>query len=107
MGAATFDVRVGLSHTAGQITHHIAADEDVERDHVAATLEGNAEIADCRRGAQIVPLLLRDLRTPRFVSLQGNGRVRRVGCGPSPPPHQTVRADFPHTAFAEAVHSEV
>ncbi len=25
---------------------------------------------------------------------------------PRPPPRQTVRADFPHTAFAETVHAE-
>ena len=27
-------------------------------------------------------------------------RVERVGFWPSPPPHQTVRTDFPYTAFA-------
>ena len=31
-GAATLDTRVGFSYTTGQITHHIAADVDVERD---------------------------------------------------------------------------
>ena len=33
-GGATFDERVGLSHTTGQITHHIAPDVDTERDHL-------------------------------------------------------------------------
>jgi hypothetical protein len=37
-GSATYDERVGLSHTTGQITHHIAADVDAERDHLAAAL---------------------------------------------------------------------
>jgi hypothetical protein len=32
VGGATFDRGVGLSHTTGQITHHIAADIDTERD---------------------------------------------------------------------------
>jgi len=32
IGAATFDTKVGLSHTAVQITHHIAADVDAERE---------------------------------------------------------------------------
>jgi len=32
IGAATFDTRVGLSHTTGQITHHISPDVDHERD---------------------------------------------------------------------------
>jgi len=30
-GAATFDERVGLSHTTGQVTHHIGPDVDAER----------------------------------------------------------------------------
>jgi hypothetical protein len=32
VGSATYDRRVGLSHTTGQITHHIASDIDAERD---------------------------------------------------------------------------
>ena len=31
-GAATYDTRAGLSHTTGQITHHIGPDVDAERD---------------------------------------------------------------------------
>ena len=31
IGAATFDERVGFSHTTGQITHHISPDVDTER----------------------------------------------------------------------------
>jgi len=34
MGAATLDVRVGLSHTTGEITHHIGPDVDLERDKI-------------------------------------------------------------------------
>jgi hypothetical protein len=44
LGAATFDRGVGLSGLTGQITHHIAADVDVERDRV---------IDDLRRTGQI------------------------------------------------------
>lgn len=40
-----------------------------------------------------------------------DGRVERVSFWPSPPPHQTVRTDFPYTAFAvpssEAVTKEI
>jgi hypothetical protein len=32
IGAATYDMRVGFSHTTGQITHHIAPEVDAERD---------------------------------------------------------------------------
>jgi hypothetical protein len=38
-GAATFDKGVGLSHTTGQVTHHIAADIDAERDRLIAELQ--------------------------------------------------------------------
>jgi hypothetical protein len=37
-GAATFDERVGLSHTTGQITHHIGPDVDAERDRIMQEL---------------------------------------------------------------------
>ncbi|MBX3433254.1 MAG: LssY C-terminal domain-containing protein [Pirellulales bacterium] len=46
IGAASFDERVGLSHTTGQITHHIAADVDAERDHLFATLRAAQLLAD-------------------------------------------------------------
>jgi hypothetical protein len=46
IGAASYDERVGLSLTTGQITHHIAADVDQERDHVFATLETTKDLAE-------------------------------------------------------------
>jgi hypothetical protein len=39
IGSASYDKHVGLSRTTGQVTHHIAADVDAEREHVLATLE--------------------------------------------------------------------
>ena len=39
MGSATFDERVGFSHTTGGITHHIAPDVDAERDNLFHNLE--------------------------------------------------------------------
>ena len=38
-GAITFDERVGLSHTTGQVTHHIGPDLDAERDRLMAGLQ--------------------------------------------------------------------
>jgi hypothetical protein len=38
-GAATFDERVGLSHTTGQVTHHIGSDVDAERDRIMKELQ--------------------------------------------------------------------
>ena len=43
-GAVTFDRSVGFSHTTGQITHHIAADLDSERDHLIDDLQGVGRI---------------------------------------------------------------
>ena len=39
LGAVTFDRGVGLSHTTGQVTHHIDADIDRERDGLEADLQ--------------------------------------------------------------------
>jgi hypothetical protein len=38
MGSASYDKRVGLSYTTGQITHHIDGDVDTERNHLFETL---------------------------------------------------------------------
>ncbi|HYT87619.1 MAG TPA: LssY C-terminal domain-containing protein [Gemmataceae bacterium] len=46
IGAATFDTRVGLSHTTGQITHHIAADVDSERDKILADVREAGEVTE-------------------------------------------------------------
>ena len=39
IGSATFDERVGLSDTTGQVTHHIGPDVDAERDRIMSGLE--------------------------------------------------------------------
>jgi hypothetical protein len=45
IGSATFDVRVGLSHDTGQITHHIAPDIDAQRDELIADLVAAGRVA--------------------------------------------------------------
>ena len=57
LGAATFDRGVGLSHRTGQITHHIAADIDVERDHVIDDLAAAGQVDVEYRVAGIGPTL--------------------------------------------------
>src|SRR5262249_25703954 len=42
-GAATFDERVGLSHTTGQVTHHIGPDVDAERDKILSELKSASQ----------------------------------------------------------------
>ncbi len=45
-GSATYDERVGLSHTTGEVTHHIAPDIDTERDHLMRDLERTGDVAE-------------------------------------------------------------
>jgi hypothetical protein len=44
-GAATYDERVGLSYTTGQVTHHIGPDVDAERDLIARQLAQRGVVA--------------------------------------------------------------
>ncbi|MEI8379055.1 MAG: LssY C-terminal domain-containing protein [Planctomycetota bacterium] len=44
VGAATYDEKVGFSHTTGQITHHIGPDVDAERDKILADLTSAARL---------------------------------------------------------------
>ena len=38
IGSATFDIRVGVSYTTGEVTHHIGPDVDAERDRISSEL---------------------------------------------------------------------
>jgi len=46
IGAASYDERVGLSRTTGQVTHHIAPDVDAERDRLIADLEATGKLSE-------------------------------------------------------------
>jgi hypothetical protein len=48
IGAATFDSTVGLSHTTGQVTHHIAPDVDAERDRIAQELKAKGAVENVK-----------------------------------------------------------
>jgi hypothetical protein len=45
-GSVTYDERVGLSHTTGQITHRVGPNVDAERDHLFADLEKTGDLTD-------------------------------------------------------------
>lgn len=47
-GSATYDERVGLSHTTGEITHHIDGNIDAERDHIIETLRKTDLLSEVR-----------------------------------------------------------
>lgn len=46
IGSAAFDRGIGLSHETGQITHHIAADIDAERDYVIKSLQDAQQLKE-------------------------------------------------------------
>ncbi|HBO44145.1 MAG TPA: hypothetical protein DD670_09480 [Planctomycetaceae bacterium] len=46
VGSATYDERVGLSHTTGQITHHIGANIDAERDRLFDDLRRTGDLTE-------------------------------------------------------------
>ena len=57
LGAATRDLGVGLSHYTGQITHHIAADIDAERDALLADLTASRMVAALYKVSGVGPTL--------------------------------------------------
>ncbi|QDT33807.1 LssY C-terminal domain-containing protein [Thalassoglobus polymorphus] len=46
LGSASYDERVGFSHTTGEITHHIAPDVDKERDHLLHDLQQTQDLSE-------------------------------------------------------------
>lgn len=69
IGSASYDKRIGLSRTTGQITHHIAADVDAERDRLVANLETAGQLAET--------YFVDDFHTER-VGRNGGGDVWRT-----------------------------
>jgi hypothetical protein len=57
IGSATFDRCVGISHRTGQITHHIAADIDAERDKLFADLEHAGQLIEVYQVTGVGPTL--------------------------------------------------
>ncbi len=45
-GSVTYDRRVGLSYTTGQVTHHIDGNVDAERDRLFTELKQTGDLAD-------------------------------------------------------------
>jgi hypothetical protein len=84
-GAATYDERVGLSYTTGQVTHHIGPDVDSERDRIAAGLSG----AGCVQGVRSIDGFqkTREGRNGGGDVWRTDGRLAVVelgSCGPAP-----------------------
>jgi hypothetical protein len=58
IGAVTYDRSVGLSHRTGQITHHIGADVDAERNGLFAELAKNGWLREEFQVTGVGPTLL-------------------------------------------------
>jgi hypothetical protein len=56
--AATFDIRVGLSHNTGQITHHIAPDIDQERNILIAHVRHTGQVLRVYQVTGVGPTLI-------------------------------------------------
>jgi hypothetical protein len=46
IGDVTFEERVGLSHTTGEITNHLSPDVDVERDRLFEGLKATGDLVE-------------------------------------------------------------
>src|SRR5262245_43174524 len=46
IGAATYDRRVGFSHTTGEVTHHISPEVDAESDKLIADLQKAGKLTE-------------------------------------------------------------
>jgi hypothetical protein len=55
LGAATFDRSVGLSHRTGQVTHHIDAGVDQERDKLVLDLQAAGQLTEVYQVAGVGP----------------------------------------------------
>jgi hypothetical protein len=58
IGAATFDLGVGLSHYTGQVTHHIAPDIDQERDILIANVQHTGQVLRIYQVTGVGPTLM-------------------------------------------------
>ena len=66
IGAVTYDKRIGLSHTTGQITHHIDAFVDRER---------NKLMQDLDKSGSVTEIYWREHFQPRLSGRNGGGDV--------------------------------
>jgi hypothetical protein len=87
IGAATFDSGVGFSHTTGQITHHISANIDAERDKLLADLLG----VDVAHGGPLAASWIEDFQPEREGRNGGgdryltDGRLAMIECSEAAP----------------------
>ena len=74
LGAATYDQGIGVSHLTGQITHHISADVDSERNYLINELNRTKSLAVLYQISGVGPSL--DLRNGGGDYYHTDGEVR-------------------------------
>ena len=90
LGAATFDRSVGLSEYTGQITHHIAADVDAERDLLMSDLTSAGEVEEIYEVSGVGPTLFarNGGGDPYFT----DGEIKIARLRPGCEPHEAAAA---------------
>jgi len=94
VGAVTFDRSVGVSAYTGQITHHIDADIDSERDHITLDFVAAGVAADVSQVSGVGPTLYARNGGGDYYFTDGEMSVIRLASGcqahlPPPPASST------------------
>ena len=95
LGAATRDLGVGLSHYTGQITHHIAADIDAERDALLADLTASRMVTALYKVSGVRPTLFGRNGEGDNYFTDGELRVAVISPGGTPVSANPVELESP------------
>jgi hypothetical protein len=105
LGAATYDRSVGVSRYTGQITHHIAADIDAERDLLSGDLAASGHVESTYEISGVGPTLVGRNGGGDVYFTDGDLRVSRLrpGCesksGEPPEAENAPSVKVKNTAF--------
>lgn len=95
LGAATRDRGVGLSHYTGQITHHIAADIDAERDTLLADLAASRMVTALYKVSGVGPTLIGRNGEGDIYFTDGELRFAVISPGATPVSANPVELESP------------
>lgn len=95
LGSATFDRSVGLSSFTGQVTHHIAADIDAERDGLTSDLKAAKVVEAVYEVSGVGPTLIgRNGEGDRYYT-DGEVDISRLVAGCDARSETTIELDNP------------
>jgi len=100
LGGATYDRSVGVSHYTGQITHHIDADIDSERDLLIGDLVSSGHVSATYQEAGVGPTLRGRNGGGDLYFTDGEIRLARLraDCASDPAAPEALPADVPTQA---------